>query len=201
MARNLSLLEGPVPGESLTVEPRNAPWENPPKYADPMDALDFYLERLADPEAQEELLDMLDVGIPIDVVSGSLLSKGVMQGIHSVDVKLLLTPIIAKNLKAIANVSGVTYKNTMEEYDDKTVAQEQKRLRKLAAKLALRADEGDQADVGVQMQQDTVDYMEEGAETPVEESTETAQEEMMEAEPMEAPEEAVAPKGLMAKVV
>ena len=88
MASKLSLLEGPIPGESLTAEPGNAPWENPPMYADPMDALDFYLERLGDPEAQEELLDMLDVGIPIDVVGGSLLSKGVMQGIHSVDVKL-----------------------------------------------------------------------------------------------------------------
>lgn len=193
MARKLTLLEGPIPGESLTTEPGNAPWENPAKYADPMDALDFYLERLGDPEAQEELLDMLDVGIPIDVVSGSLLSKGVMQGIHSVDVKLLLTPIIAKNLKAIATVSGVSFKETMADYEDKDAEQKQKRMRKLAAKLATRADAGDQADVGVQMQQDTVDYMEEGAETP--------QEEVMESEPMEAVDDSVAPKGLMAKRV
>jgi|TARA_B110000908_G_scaffold170001_1_gene228425 hypothetical protein len=194
MASKLSLLEGPIPGESLTAEPGNAPWENPPMYADPMDALDFYLERLGDPEAQEELLDMLDVGIPIDVVGGSLLSKGVMQGIHSVDVKLLLTPIISKNLKAIADVTGIKYKNTMEDYEDKDAAQKMKRMRKMAAKLATRADAGDQADVGVQMQQDTVDHLEEG-------TTEVAQEDVMEAEPMEAADVTVAPKGLMAKAV
>ena len=194
MASKLSLLEGPIPGESLTAEPGNAPWENPPMYADPMDALDFYLERLGDPEAQEELLDMLDVGIPIDVVGGSLLSKGVMQGIHSVDVKLLLNPIISKNLKAIADVTGIKYKNTMEDYEDKDAAQKIKRMRKMAAKLATRADAGDQADVGVQMQQDTVDHLEEG-------TTEVAQEDVMEAEPMEAADVTVAPKGLMAKAV
>lgn len=194
MASKLSLLEGPIPGESLTAEPGNAPWENPPMYADPMDALDFYLERLGDPEAQEELLDMLDVGIPIDVVGGSLLSKGVMQGIHSVDVKLLLNPIISKNLKAIADVTGIKYKNTMEDYEDKDAAQKMKRMRKMAAKLATRADAGDQADVGVQMQQDTVDHLEEG-------TTEVAQEDVMEAEPMEAADVTVAPKGLMAKAV
>jgi len=201
MARKLSLLEGPIPGESLTAEPGNAPWENPPMYADPMDALDFYLERLGDPEAQEELLDMLDVGIPVDVVGGSLLSKGVMQGIHSVDVKLLLTPVIAKNIKAIATVAGVSFKETMADYEDKDEAQKMKRMRKLAAKLATRADSGDQADVGVQMQQDTVDFMEEGAETPTDEATEVAQEDMMEAEPMEETDVTVAPKGLMAKAV
>ena len=194
MASKLSLLEGPIPGESLTAEPGNAPWENPPMYADPMDALDFYLERLGDPEAQEELLDMLDVGIPIDVVGGSLLSKGVMQGIHSVDVKLLLNPIISKNLKAIADVTGIKYKNTMEDYEDKDAAQKMKRMRKMAAKLATRADAGDQADVGVQMQQDTVDHLEEG-------TTEVAQEDVMEAEPMEAADVTVAPQGLMAKAV
>ena len=194
MASKLSLLEEPIPGESLTAEPGNAPWENPPMYADPMDALDFYLERLGDPEAQEELLDMLDVGIPIDVVGGSLLSKGVMQGIHSVDVKLLLNPIISKNLKAIADVTGIKYKNTMEDYEDKDAAQKMKRMRKMAAKLATRADAGDQADVGVQMQQDTVDHLEEG-------TTEVAQEDVMEAEPMEAADVTVAPKGLMAKAV
>jgi hypothetical protein len=201
MARKLTLLEGPIPGESLTAEPGNAPWENPPMYADPMDALDFYLERLGDPEAQEEVLDMLDLGIPVNVVSGSLLSKGVMQGIHSVDVKLLLDPIIGKNLKAIATVAGVSFKETMEDYEDKDEAQKMKRMRKLAAKLATRADSGDQADVGVQMQQDTVDFMEEGAETPTDEATEVAQEDMMEAEPMEEADITVAPKGLMAKAV
>ena len=44
------------------------------------------------------------------------------------------------------------------------------------------------------MQQDTVDHLEEG-------TTEVAQEDVMEAEPMEAADVTVAPKGLMAKAV
>ena len=46
----LSPFDGPIPGQSLTAEPSNAPWEKPSKFSDPLDALEMYIERLADDE-------------------------------------------------------------------------------------------------------------------------------------------------------
>ena len=162
-----TLFEGPVPGQSLTDEPKNAPWENPAMYADPLDALEFYMKKLGDVEAQEELIDTLDIGVPISIVADSMLSNGVMNGIHSVDTKLILKPYIALQVKAIADVVGVDYKETMLDYKDKDEAAQEKRMRTLAAKLKVQVGLGkkqDAEDPGVILQEQVVEELSTDAE-------------------------------------
>jgi len=162
-----TLFEGPVPGQSLTDEPKNAPWENPAMYADPLDALEFYMKKLGDVEAQEELIDTLDIGVPISIVADSMLSTGVMNGIHSVDTKLILKPYIALQVKAIADVVGVDYKETMLDYKDKDEAAQEKRMRTLAAKLKVQVGLGkkeDAEDPGVILQEQVVEELSTDAE-------------------------------------
>ena len=36
----------PLPGMSLTTEPKGRPWERPAKYSNPDDAVDFYIQQL-----------------------------------------------------------------------------------------------------------------------------------------------------------
>jgi hypothetical protein len=162
-----TLFEGPVPGQSLTDEPKNAPWENPAMYADPLDALEFYMKKLGDVEAQEELIDTLDIGVPISIVADSMLSTGVMNGIHSVDTKLILKPYIALQVKAIADVVGVDYKETMLDYKDRDEAAQEKRMRTLAAKLKVQVGLGkkeDAEDPGVILQEQVVEELSTDAE-------------------------------------
>ena len=111
----LSPFDGPIPGQSLTAEPGNAPWEKPSKFSDPMDALEMYMEKLGDEEPLDDIMDMLDIGVPVSVVAGSMLTAGVMNGMHTVDVKLLLKPLLMTQIKTLADVTGVEYKMTMEE--------------------------------------------------------------------------------------
>jgi hypothetical protein len=149
---SLSPFDGPIPGQSLTAEPGNAPWEKPSKLSDPMEVLEMYMEKLSNEEVIDDVMDMLDVGIPIDTVSGAMLSMGVMEGMHTVDLKLLLRPLVTAHIKALADVVGVEYKMTMADYDDKDAKAKQKRKAKLEAKLAMqtgkivpeKADEGEQ---------------------------------------------------------
>ncbi len=149
---SLSPFDGPIPGQSLTAEPGNAPWEKPSKYSDPMDALEMYMDKLGNEEIVDDVMDMLDIGIPVNTVASAMLGMGVMEGMHTVDVKLLLRPFVAAHIKSLADVVGVDYKMTMAEYDDKDAKAEQKRKAKLAAKLAMRtgaitpskADEGEE---------------------------------------------------------
>lgn len=187
-----TLFEGPIPGQSLTTEPKNVPWEQPPKYADPMDALEMYMERLADPESQDELIDMLDIGIPISIVVDTMLSGGVMDGLHSVDTKLLLKGVIATQIQTIAEVVGVDYKLTMADYVNMNAKKEERMRQKLATKLELEIAKGEASDPGVQMQQDVLDSMQ--SDEPMEEEPVEMAEETMEEMP-------AAPAGLMAKEV
>ena len=184
--------DAPIPGQSLTTEPKNVPWEQPPKYADPMDALEMYMERLADPESQDELIDMLDIGIPISIVVDTMLSGGVMDGLHSVDTKLLLKGVIATQIQTIAEVVGVDYKLTMADYVNMDAKKEERMRQKLATKLELEIAKGEASDPGVQMQQDVLESMQ--SDEPMEEEPVEMAEETMEEMP-------AAPAGLMAKEV
>jgi hypothetical protein len=180
-----TLFEGPVPGQSLTDEPKNAPWENPAMYADPLDALEFYMKKLGDVEAQEELIDTLDIGVPISIVADSMLSNGVMNGIHSVDTKLILKPYIALQVKAIADVVGVDYKETMLDYKDKDEAAQEKRMRTLAAKLKVQVGLGkkqDAEDPGVILQEQVVEELSTDAEV---DTTEDSFSDVLESAPTE----------------
>ena len=194
MATKPTQFEGPIPGQSLTTEPKNVPWEQPPQYADPMDALDMYMKRLGDPEAQDELIDMLDIGIPISIVTTTMLSRGVMDGMHSVDTKILLKPIIATQIQTIADIVGVDYKLSMADYGNMNDAKEARMKQKFATKMELAIAKGDSSDPGVAMQQDVVDFIDEDDET---------NEVMMESPEIEAVEETQEdmPMGIMAKEV
>ena len=61
------MFEAPIPGQSLTNEPKNYPWENPSRLTTPEDALVYHLERLNQPKRIEAMLDFLQ--LDIDVVT------------------------------------------------------------------------------------------------------------------------------------
>ena len=195
----LTPFSGPIPGQSLTVEPGSVPWENPPMYADPLDALEMYMEQLTDEEVVDDLMDMVDIGVPISVVAGVMLSRGVMEGYHTVDVKLLLMPILSAQLKGLADVLGLDYKMSMQDYADKDAAAKKKRAAKLAAKLDKVKGEKDGGEI---ILEDTQQQLETGnvEEQPAEAMAPAPQEPQAE-QPVqqEMPTEAPAPMGLMAK--
>ena len=43
------LLQAPIPGQSLTDEPKNFPWENPADISEPNEALMYHIERINKP--------------------------------------------------------------------------------------------------------------------------------------------------------
>jgi len=191
--------EGPIPGQSLTTEPKNVPWEQPPQYADPMDALEMYMKKLADPDALDDVVDMLEVGIPISIITTSMLSQGVMDGLHSVDVKLLLKGALATQIQTLADVVGVDYKISMADYGDAEALKAQKLQSKLEAKLAIKGV-AESEDPGIAIKQDVLAYLE-GGEPSMEEITE---ESAMIEEPTEEVIQESAPAkamGIMAKGV
>ena len=151
---------GPVPGESLTAEPGNYPWEQPPLHADPMDAFEWHLEQLTDEAVTDNVLAMLDLGVPVSVMTDTMLSRAIMDGIHSVDVKMLLKPVLTKQVEALAEVAGIDYKLTMDDYLDKDEAARLNTQKRIAAKLKTQKDlMGKKADAGDELEADVAEML------------------------------------------
>lgn len=100
---------GPVPGESLTKPPKSFPWERPPEMVDRDDVAQFYLKTYSDPDRAEAIIDLLELGVPMkDVVQGAM-RTGVSKGLHTIDVGLLVAPILHEHFKTVADNLGVKY--------------------------------------------------------------------------------------------
>ena len=56
-------LQGAIPGQSLTDEPKNFPWERPPQITDPDEAIRYHIDRISDEEVVDNVFFALDFGV------------------------------------------------------------------------------------------------------------------------------------------
>lgn len=108
-------LEGPIPGMSLTTEPGNRPWENPPMLVTVQEAADFYSSRLLDEETQDFIVAALDQGLSVDVVVEQLTTAAVMEGYHTIDISILIAPVVRELIMYVGDMNNVDYVVSYEE--------------------------------------------------------------------------------------
>ena len=102
-------LNRPVPGQSLTHEVRARPWQNPPQFNTVEESMDWYLERFDNPELVQEMLSIIENKVPLSVIANSMQLGAVLQGVHSIDVGVLITPIIIEILRTLAEKTDTDY--------------------------------------------------------------------------------------------
>ncbi len=71
-----------VPGQSLTDYPKNYPWERPPELTDFNDAIKYHMDRVSQEDVIDNVLDALEFGVPVKVLSESMMTGAVANGIH-----------------------------------------------------------------------------------------------------------------------
>jgi len=167
------LLDGPIAGQSLTAEINGRPWLNPPQKVTVDDAIEYYLDRMSSEEFTDQLVDVLEMGVPVTTLANTLQLGSVMEGVHSVDTGMLVMPFIMEMIMLVGDSSGVKYESGLEN-PDKGKTRETL-LNNVRAELETRIE-----------QKEGMLYDEEGAE-----------EEMDIDKPIEAPQEE--PMGLMAR--
>ena len=111
-------LNAPIPGQSLMTEPKKFPYERPPEFVDPEDALEQHLERLVDPKRQEALLGMLDAGATVSMLTEGILRGAVANGVHTIDVSMIIGPVIHEFIKSTAKKAGVEFEEGLEDEQD-----------------------------------------------------------------------------------
>lgn len=103
-----------IPGQSLTAELGSRPWQQPAQYTTVEEALDYYLPRLQSEEVAAQLLDVLEMGIPVTTVANTMQLGSVMEGKHSVDVGMLILPVLVELIMLIADTANVKYTSGLE---------------------------------------------------------------------------------------
>tara|TARA_R110000796_G_scaffold225360_1_gene341742 strand:+ start:3354 stop:3884 length:531 start_codon:yes stop_codon:yes gene_type:complete len=98
-----------IPGQSLTAEPKNAPYENPPELTTPEDAIDWHLDRLTTEDKVEALLDAMELGVDVVTLTEGILRGAVLGGRHNIDISLIVAPIIHEFIKTTADKASIDY--------------------------------------------------------------------------------------------
>tara|TARA_R110000744_G_scaffold95562_4_gene184572 strand:+ start:778 stop:1332 length:555 start_codon:yes stop_codon:yes gene_type:complete len=142
----------PIPGQSLTTTPRNYPWERPPQITNVDEATVRHIENISKPEAIDNILYVLEAGMPIHILTESLLTIAVSKGIHSIDISLLVGPVLFKEIKSIAEEAGINYK---EFFDDSDLKEKDKKAKvNTLLRKALADTPKDEQDSGYEMLQE-----------------------------------------------
>lgn len=106
-----------VPGSGLTSEPGSRAYKNPPQYSTVDDAMNYYVTRLSSDEVAEQIVTVLDMGVPVTELANIMQMYGVMEGKHTLDVSMLMLPVIMEIIALIGDTANIDY-NMGTEKDD-----------------------------------------------------------------------------------
>jgi len=99
----------PIPGQGMTSELGARPWEQPPQYSTVDEALSYYLPKLSDDEFAKNLINVMEMGVPLTALANTIQMSSVMEGRHSVDVGILLIPVLIEAMRLIGDSANIDY--------------------------------------------------------------------------------------------
>jgi hypothetical protein len=85
----------------------------------------------------------MEYGYPVDVLTRSMLTSAVSEGIHSIDVSLILSPVIEEEMSYMARTAGIEYKDTFTADKTDDELQEEKLRSLILKKLDDNLGKGD----------------------------------------------------------
>jgi hypothetical protein len=106
--------EAPVPGMSMTHELGARPWQQPPQQSSVEEALQYYLPRMQEDAFTDNLLNVIEMGMPLTTLANTIQLAGVMEGRHTADVGILIMPVLIEMMQLVAEAEGIEYVTGME---------------------------------------------------------------------------------------
>ena len=134
------MYDRPIPGQSLTTEPKNAPYESPPEITNIDEALMHHIDHLNNAEAAEDILDFIEAGVDVKTLTEAVMRSAVMQGLHSVDVSLTIGPVLHEFIRGIPLAAGIDFEEGFEDKKAKKVKTYSRQIssaRKMLKKLGV----------------------------------------------------------------
>lgn len=118
MLEETPLLDAPIAGMSLTHELGARPWQSPPQYKTVDEAIEYYMERMATDDFMEQLEGVMEMGIPLTTLANIIQQSSVMEGKHSLDVGMLVMPLLIEMMMLIGDNAEIEYDSGLEDLPD-----------------------------------------------------------------------------------
>ena len=115
------VLSAPIPGQSLTKEPKNQRFERPADTASPLVALDMHIDNITRPEALKDAFYFLESGLSLVGLVEGILRSAVMGGRHSLDVSLIIAPVLHEYIKGCKTYAHLPPHEELSLYHPKTI--------------------------------------------------------------------------------
>ena len=152
----------PIPGQSLFTTPNERPYERPSELDTVDDALSYYFTNLRDPEIIDDLMTVVDMGIPLQPIVKTLYMSSVMNGIHNLDVGLIVAPVLSEFLAAVAKSYEIDFKYTaVDAAEQKNEKENMKVQMMLRAAIDKGIETGGEEDRGVALLKEMAESLEE----------------------------------------
>jgi len=111
------VFDAPIPGSSLTKEVGSSPLKSPPQHSTLEEAVNFYVDRMSTEEFTNKLVTNLEMGIPVTSIVNVMQMHGAMEGRHTLDVSILIMPILMEMIALIGDSMGIEYDMGLEDED------------------------------------------------------------------------------------
>ena len=129
--------DAPIPGMGMTAELGGRPWQNPPKYPTVEGAIDYYITRMSTDEFADQVIDVLEMGVPVSTLVDIIQTTGAMEGTHTVDVGILISPVLMEFIMFLGDTAKIEYTVGDEETEEPSKAMVTSALHRLK-----KAEEG-----------------------------------------------------------
>ena len=107
---NLSNKGGPIPGQSLTKDSEDPyPWETPPEFSNPREALDDVVGSIMQPEAMKNIVSALAQGGAVADIGTAILYAKFNEGKITPDVMMMLAEPVMYTIMAIGEEANIQY--------------------------------------------------------------------------------------------
>jgi len=185
----------PIPGQSLFTTPNERPYERPSELDTVDDALSYYFTNLRDPEIIDDLMTVVDMGIPLEPIVKTLYMSSVMNGIHNLDVGLIVAPVLSEFLAAVAKSYEIDFKYTaVDAAEQKSEKENMKVQMMLRTAIDKGIETGGEEDRGVALLKEMAESLEEQGDMEVK-----VKEDVTDAPPPPAELQVVKEQGLMSR--
>ena len=185
----------PIPGQSLFTTPNERPYERPSELNTVDDALSYYFTNLRDPEIIDDLMTVVDMGIPLQPIVKTLYMSSVMNGIHNLDVGLIVAPVLSEFLAAVAKSYEIDFKYTaVDAAEQKSEKENMKVQMMLRAAIDKGIETSGEEDRGVALLKEMAESLEEQGDMEVK-----VKEDVTDAPPPPAELQMVKEQGLMSR--
>lgn len=114
-----SPFSAPIPGESLTSEPKNMAFERPPEFTKLEDATEFVWHRLTQPRFAQQTFAQLEKGAPVEAVVRPILFGGFATGKWTPDLAMLMYPAVMMMIQRFNEIGEFNNALTLEEFGRK----------------------------------------------------------------------------------